>query len=620
MVMLSICPKCGSATEKVFVRQSFMGIRCVDRKGCKWSVPASEVDLDDEITNGGSSGEPWRGGLSAPDDDPPLVSQEEACSTSGLGRFTETTGDTAKSSGRFISEIATTDRLSVTNGFSTTRDDIGSAECSTSESNGYNGQGNGAGYGLETESVSSSPVPANGHAAGYGEPDPHQLGRWKRSLELLARSQYLKDAEFQKQHLTWDAVCDAIWGDCLQPALKLAMDGDWRNQAFKPPLGLSDTEIEEDALGAAQRAWEIFRREERNDLIVANGHYLPEVNEPEDEFADRHAVDAYEAHEVLLGQKRDYTWEGLIREGCTGVLSGLMSSGKSTLAMNIARGWALAEKVLDRECKQSKTLVVVSPKEFEAWTDTIYFWQLKGLIYVVESTKAHFGKPETTVKWFEGEMDRIGARTFVLDTMFDFFGMPPNTAGDSNRIAMNEQTPLLQLVRERNFSGLILGHAPKSEAKALDPRDPEESFGGHTAWTAQHRMRMTVRRKSQGVNAFITGKGGFGDRGILQEMLLVFDEETRLDSIGGSFAEHLGLAAMPSVVETMQAIGTAVSIAKLQKEMDKGEKWVRAGLREARKRGLVVMEGKARQTKYLLKSQQARRDSFELESSEWSDD
>src|SRR5229473_8533542 len=114
-----------------------------------------------------------------------------------------------------------------------------------------------------------------------------------------------------------------------------------------------------------------------------------------------------------------------------------------------------------------------------------------------------------------------------VDTLFDFFGMPPNISGDSNRIAMNEQSPLLQLVRDRNYSGLVTGHAPKSEAKAIDPRDPEEAFAGHTAWTAQHRMRMTIRRKSQGINAFITGRGGYGDKGILKEELLLFDKDTR---------------------------------------------------------------------------------------------
>jgi hypothetical protein len=148
--------------------------------------------------------------------------------------------------------------------------------------------------------------------------------------------------------------------------------------------------------------------------------------------------------------------------------------------------------------------------------DTIGFWELKGLVFLVKSTAAHFDDRAKTVNWFDYTMKKHECRTFVLDTLFDFFGMPPNTSGDVNRIVMNEQTPLLELVRERGYSGLVLGHAPKSEAKAIDPRDPEESesFGGHTAWTAQHRMRMTMRRKSQGVNAFVTGRGGYGDQGI----------------------------------------------------------------------------------------------------------
>jgi hypothetical protein len=327
---------------------------------------------------------------------------------------------------------------------------------------------------------------------------------------------------------------------------------------------------------------------------------VPEVS---DGYADRMAVDAFEAYAAMVGEKREYSIEGLIRDGCTAVLSALIGSGKSTFAMNLARAWALGTPFLDRECRQSKTLVVVSPKEYEAWADTIGFWELKGLIYLVESTKAHFQKREEAVSWFDFQMRTFDCRTFVLDTLFDFFGMPPNNTGDANRIAMNEQTPLLQLVRERNYSGLVTGHAPKSEAKAIDPRDPEESFGGHTAWTAQHRMRMTIRRKSQGVNAFVTGRGGYGDKGILKEELLLFDEHTRLDSLGGLFSDHLGQAAMPSVIDTLREFGEPISMPKLIEAMGKGDKWVKAGVKAGRKAGLVgtdAIKGKRNSTYWLL--------------------
>ena len=333
---------------------------------------------------------------------------------------------------------------------------------------------------------------------------------------------------------------------------------------------------------------------------VAEQH-LPAENLDE-LYADRQATDAYEVYQVMRGDVRDYSWDGLIRDGCTAVLSGLMSSGKSTLAMNLVRGWALGTELFGRRCRQGKTLVVVSPKEYEAWADTIGFWGLRGLVYLVESTKAHFGEPGEVVKWFEYTMLKWACRTFVLDTLFDFFGMPPNRAGDANRIAMNEQTPLLELVHAKNYSGLVSGHAPKSEAKAIDPRDPEEAFGGHSAWTAQHRMRMAVRRKTLGVNAFITGKGGYGDTGILKEQMLIFDEANRLDSLGGPFAEYLAQAAMPSVIDALRELGEPTSITKIVEAMGKGEKWVKAGLKNGRKEGVIEMfggQGK-RGTKYGL--------------------
>jgi len=288
------------------------------------------------------------------------------------------------------------------------------------------------------------------------------------------------------------------------------------------------------------------------------------------------------------------------------VLSALIGAGKSTFAMNLARAWGLGEPFLERQCRQSKTLVVVSPKEYEAWADTVGFWELKGLVYIVPSTAAHFNTHGQAADWFDYQMTNFSCRTFVLDTLFDFFGMPPNNSGDSNRIAMNEQTPLLQLVRERNYAGIVTGHAPKSEAKAIDPRDPEESFGGHTAWTAQHRMRMTIRRKSSGVNAFVTGRGGFGDKGILKEQLLVFNEATRLDSLGGLFSDHLGEAAMPSVVDCLREFGEPVSMAKVIEAMGKGEKWVKAGMRTGRKMQLIdsdAVKGKRGSTYWLVEQQ-----------------
>jgi hypothetical protein len=319
-------------------------------------------------------------------------------------------------------------------------------------------------------------------------------------------------------------------------------------------------------------------------------------------FEQRAPIDAYAAYEAMRADSRDYSVEGLIRDGCSAVLTGLIGSGKSTMAMNFARAWALGAEVLGRKCRQSKTLVVVSAKEFEAWSENIGFWELKEVIYIVESSKAHFRFTEEAVEWFDYWMNKLGCKTFILDTLFDFFGMPPNNSGDTNRITMNEQNPLLECVRQRNFSGLVTGHAPKSEAKALDPRDPEEAFAGHTAWTAQHRMRMVVRRKSSGVNAFVTGKGGYGDTGVLKEELVLFDEKTRLITLGGLFSEHRGRVAMPSVIEALQALGGGSTKAQLINHTGKGADWILAGLRQAVKEHLVNRHGKGRATGYILAS------------------
>jgi hypothetical protein len=188
----------------------------------------------------------------------------------------------------------------------------------------------------------------------------------------------------------------------------------------------------------------------------------------------------------------------------------------------------------------------------------------------------------------------------VLDTMFDFFGIPPNVRGDSNRIAMNEQSPLLDVVRRNNWSGIPTGHSPKSEAQAIIARDPEEAFAGHTAWTAQHRMRAVIRRKAKGVNAFITGRGGYGDTGILEEEMLLFDESTRLVSLGGKFASYLGEAALPSILEALSN-GSWMGRSDLMKHTGKSKNWVYAGVKYGLKKGSIKWNGKgSRSAKYAL--------------------
>lgn len=321
---------------------------------------------------------------------------------------------------------------------------------------------------------------------------------------------------------------------------------------------------------------------------------------------DRTPVDAFEAWQIIAADQRGYLWGGLLREGCTTVLSGPMGSGKTTLGMNFARSLALGEEFLGRACQQSKTLVVVSPKEYEAWADTIWFWQLRDQVFLLRSTQTHFEEGAgAQAQWFETTMKEGGFRAFVLDTLFDFFGMPPNARGDSNRIAMAEQTPILEVVNKNSWGGLVFGHTPKVEAQALVPRDPEESFAGHTAWTAQHRMRMVLRRKSakSGMNAIMTGRGGHGDLGILEEHLLKYDPDTRLVTLGGKFSEYLGEAALAEVLDKLGQ-GGWFSRSELVTQTGKSKNWVHAGIKHGVKKGDIKWNGKgSRRSKYAQKDE-----------------
>src|SRR5262249_7631795 len=160
---------------------------------------------------------------------------------------------------------------------------------------------------------------------------------------------------------------------------------------------------------------------------------------------------------------------------------------------------------------------VVSSKEYDAWAETIGLWHLRGKVFLAPSTFAHFGRPKEAAGYVLYEMRKNLCTYLILDTLFDYLGIPPNNSGDAHRPAMNEQEPLLHMIRENGFSLVASGHQPKGEAAAINPRDPQESFAGHTGWSAQHRVRIALRRKSQGVISIITGKGSPGDQGFETE-------------------------------------------------------------------------------------------------------
>jgi hypothetical protein len=163
--------------------------------------------------------------------------------------------------------------------------------------------------------------------------------------------------------------------------------------------------------------------------------------------------------------------------------------------------------------------------------------------------------------------------------------MASNNTGDANRNALAEQTPLLEVINRNSWGLLAGGHTTKADVQAVVPREPEESFAGHTGWAAQHRMRMTIRRKSKGMFAFITGRGGYGDLGILEERLLLFDENQRLLTLGGKFSDYLGQTALPSILEALENAGGWATRSDLIKLTGKSKNWVHAAIKHGLKHG-----------------------------------
>ena len=381
-----------------------------------------------------------------------------------------------------------------------------------------------------------------------------------------------------------------------EEAVRDAMEA--TNRRLQQPLG--DRELR---LLTANVMQQPDRREFVPAVVNGNGGVPALADDP---YKDRRPVDAFEAWQIMSTEPRVYPIAGLLRKGASLGMSGLMGAGKTTLMLNMVKGLAEGSEVLGRKCMESKVLVVASPKEYDNWCETIGFWGIAGKVFIIESPKTHFGDATEQAAWFEAMMDEYGCQAFALDTLFDFYGSPTNQSGDQNRIIMNEQAPLLQRVRERGFYGIVGGHQPKSEAQAETPRDAEEAFGGHSGWMAQHRMRLTLRRKSRQnigttIIAILTGKGGYGDDGILEEQLLSYDAERRTVKLDGPFSQYLGKAAMPEMIDAIRGLGDKenpwVTMTKLKDDTKKAEKWIRAGLKEGIAQGIIQTNGKKRKGK-----------------------
>lgn len=430
-----------------------------------------------------------------------------------------------------------------------------------------------------------------------GHEPTHDVDSWKLVLHDGFKRTY---HEMQKKDLG-----RAVWQDAT---LELVV-GQLRTYVNKPndplsrpPAGLTPIEIEEELESMARAEMAAFHIGEDVDRLPAerDDDVYPPI---EDEYVDRHAVDAYDVYQQLLAEKKTYSWAGLCRDGGSVLVSAVIGAGKTTLALNVARGWANGEVVLGRQCRQSRVLVVVSPKEYDNWAETIGLWGLPGAIWIIESPKAHFGNPMKAADWFEAEMRRLEARCFVLDTLFDFYGHSAsgNASNEVNREVMNEQSPLLMKVRENNWSGIVTGHSPKSEAQAINPRDPEEAFSGANAWAAQHRMRIRLRRAGE-ITGIMSGRGGYGDEGILEEQLLQYEAENRLVSLGGLWTQKEGVGAWPVVKRAMEALDGGASMSKLVETTGKSETFLRAGLRFGKGEREVKKVGSGRSTRYILKS------------------
>jgi putative DNA primase/helicase len=314
----------------------------------------------------------------------------------------------------------------------------------------------------------------------------------------------------------------------------------------------------------------------------------------DDPFPDRHPVEAVHAYGELirLGKQTRYLMKGALAYGASSIWSGLVEAGKSTTVRMGARCFGTGEDFLGRPVQQDNVLVLCSPKEYLGWVDTVgRVWKLQDRIFIKDSETI---ASKDIWKWIRYHMQLFNAHVLYLDTLADFLGVPPPNSPDYYRSVMTEQTPVIKFAWEWNYHALGTYHQPKSEANNDRPRDPTEAAMGSAGITAQHRMRVSIRRRSRDISTIIMSKGANIDEPIEEETVLNYNKETQLVTLGPPWSTVKAHPSVPQIVDVLTRLGHPATIWKIAQECSsqfdkKTESWTRSGIKAGEKLGEIKL-------------------------------
>lgn len=291
-----------------------------------------------------------------------------------------------------------------------------------------------------------------------------------------------------------------LWDTVGWAALK-----EWNNAQNSPPLAEAELKATWDSIKKAELA-------KRSSNDTTPSHSLPAVNYTFTSLGS-----------LLDEPEEDIDWilDGMLPSSGFSIVVAKPKVGKSTLVRQLALAVACGKPFLERQTSRGAVLyVALEEKRSEVKK---HFKLLGGTgnddLYVYVGSV-----PQEAHKWLDREIKQRKPVLVIIDTLFRFVNIQD---GNDYAKVTSALTPLLSLSRENGAHLMVVHHARKGGG------DGGDTTLGSTAIFGSVDTAIFLK-KSDG-KRMIETEQRYGDN--LESSILVFDDETRFITLGGTKEE-----------------------------------------------------------------------------------
>jgi hypothetical protein len=326
------------------------------------------------------------------------------------------------------------------------------------------------------------------------------LGAWHDRIEAMAFELLRADAEYHKPHLTVDLILEPLTEE-IAAAITSSL---WnvKYAVYKPPEGLTKLEVREEIDPAIRRAWERFRKNARNDLIV-NGsldYALPaKTPEPLIVAPDRPLLLTFADSRRLAeeAESRPHVIQDLITAQDIFGVAGKKGFGKSTflrwMAVAVSEGWDF----LGLKTNQTRVWYIdLEPGNHQKRHEKFerLGWNERSQNLIVTASPPVAGQP-WAFEWLEEEIEKNGFGLVIIDTLFKFCKIE---SGNDYSSGLYGSAPLEGVVKRTKAAIGVAHHSQKNG----NPNNPNVSaadlFLGAVSIAGSFGVCLAIRRTRGG--------------------------------------------------------------------------------------------------------------------------